>query len=317
MKGSHDVLIQNSKLRYEFTINRNITIIRGDSSTGKTTILSMLSEYITAGRSSGIYVKCDKDCRILSGIYWKSDLSVMKDSLIFIDECNDFVYSDDFARAVKTSDCYFIIITREDLPNLPYSVEEVYGLRVSNKYAGIKQCFNEMFKIYGKYPLVNTGEIDLVITEDSNSGYEFFKSIISGDKKCISAQGKSNIYNMLEERENENVLVIADGAAFGCEMEHISQLIEVGHSVALYLPESFEWLILKTKIVDGIEPILENPADFIESSRYISWERFFTDVLVEKTKGTYLQYNKKKINPVYLQEKIKNDVIKAMKPVKL
>ena len=42
MKGSYTVFIQNNKLRYEFTINRNITIIRGDSSTGKTTILNLI-----------------------------------------------------------------------------------------------------------------------------------------------------------------------------------------------------------------------------------------------------------------------------------
>lgn len=317
MKGSYTVLIQNNKLRYEFTINRNITIIRGDSSTGKTTILNMLNEYITAGRSSGIQVKCDKTCRILSGMYWKSDLSVIKDSLVFIDECNDFVYTNDFAKAVKASDCYFIIITREDLPNLPYSVNEVYGLRVSNKYAGIKQCYNEMFRLYGEYTLAAESDTNVIIVEDSNSGYDFFKNIAAENKICISAQGKSNIYRMLQERETEKILVIADGAAFGCEMEHIYQLIESGNNIALYLPESFEWLVLKSGVIEGMEAILDKPGDFIESSQYVSWERFFTDILVQKTKGTYLQYSKKKINPVYLSDKIKNEIIKVMEHIKI
>ena len=39
MKGKYSILVQNNRLRYEFTIYRNITIIRGDSATGKTTLL--------------------------------------------------------------------------------------------------------------------------------------------------------------------------------------------------------------------------------------------------------------------------------------
>lgn len=43
----------------------------------------------------------------------------------------------------------------------------------------------------------------------------------------------------------------------------------------------------------------------------------FTDILVQKTKGTYLQYSKKKINPVYLSDKIKNEIIKVMEHIKI
>ena len=100
-------------------------------------------------------------------------------------------------------------------------------------------------------------------------------------------------------------------------MEHIHQLIESGNDIVLYLPESFEWLVLKSGVIDGAETMLDNPGNFIESSQYVSWERFFTDVLVQKTKGTYLQYSKKKINPVYLNDKIKNEIIKAMEYVKI
>lgn len=42
MKGKYSVFVQNNRLRYEFTISRNITIIRGDSATGKTTLLDLL-----------------------------------------------------------------------------------------------------------------------------------------------------------------------------------------------------------------------------------------------------------------------------------
>lgn len=54
----------------------------------------------------------------------------------------------------------------------------------------------------------------------------------------------------------------------------------------LYLPESFEWLILSSRILNDseIDKILEVPSDYIDSEKYFSWERFFTELLIEKSK---------------------------------
>lgn len=42
-----------------------------------------------------------------------------------IDEGNAFVTSNDFADAVKHSDNYFVIVTRESLPTFPYGVKDI------------------------------------------------------------------------------------------------------------------------------------------------------------------------------------------------
>ena len=65
MKGKYSVFVQNNRLRYEFTISRNITIIRGDSATGKTTLLDLLNAYDREGESSGVLVKCDVPCVVI------------------------------------------------------------------------------------------------------------------------------------------------------------------------------------------------------------------------------------------------------------
>lgn len=90
--------------------------------------------------------------------------------------------------------------------------------------------------------------------------------------------------------------MIADGAAFGPEMDRVMRLIEVKEDAALYLPESFEWLILSSGILkdNEIGLMLEEPSAYIESRKYFSWERFFTALLVEKAEGTYLAYSKKR-----------------------
>ena len=45
MKGRHHIVVETRRLKYEFDIKRNITIIQGDSASGKTTLVSLLREY--------------------------------------------------------------------------------------------------------------------------------------------------------------------------------------------------------------------------------------------------------------------------------
>ena len=317
MKGKYSVFVQNNRLRYEFTISRNITIIRGDSATGKTTLLDLLNAYDRDGESSGVLVKCDVPCVVIGGQRWEENLQFIHNSIVFIDECNRFIKSEDFAVRVKESDNYFVIVTRDDLPNLPYSVKEIYGIRESGKYAGLKQVYNEFYCLYGDVEMLELEQESLVIAEDSNAGFEFFSGLCDEKIECISANGKSNVFKALQEHREERVLVIADGAAFGCEMEKVMQLIKIGRRIALYLPESFEWLILNAGIFDDSElkAILNAPSEYVDSKEFFSWERFFTDLLVKKSRGTYLQYNKRSLNKAYLQEKVKNKIVNTMSPI--
>lgn len=318
MKGSYRVVVQNAVLRFDFTIRRNITIVKGDSATGKTTLIEMIREYYESGKASGIELKCDRICAPLSGRDWKIFLEAMHERIIFIDEGNEFVLSNEFAAAVRNSDNYFVIVTREGLPNLPYSVDEIYGIRESGKYAALKQTYNEFYRIYTSENHPLPIRPDEVIVEDSNAGYEFYQGISSGAGWTVSsALGKSNLFAKTLECKSENVLVIADGAAFGSEMERMIQLIKNKKGVALYLPESFEWIILKSGILKNkkIDEILDDPQDYIESSEYFSWERFFTKLLVERTKDSYLKYTKKEINPVYLKNGYPDKICSVMKNI--
>ena len=105
---------------------------------------------ILDGDSSGVLVKCEVPCVVIGGQRWEENLQFIHNSIVFIDECNRFIKSEDFAVRVKESDNYFVIVTRDDLPNLPYSVKEIYGIRESGKYAGLKQVYNEFYCFAGK-----------------------------------------------------------------------------------------------------------------------------------------------------------------------
>ena len=49
MKGSYWFKAKSKKVLFEFSIRRNITVIKGDSATGKTTLLHILYEYLRIG----------------------------------------------------------------------------------------------------------------------------------------------------------------------------------------------------------------------------------------------------------------------------
>lgn len=315
MKGTYRVTIQNKKIKYDFEIRRNITVIRGDSATGKTTLVDMVREYYENGAASGVVQHCEKTCAVLEGRNWEVQLTAITDSLVFIDEGNAFVHSKAFASAIQKTDNYYIIVTREGIETLPYSVTEIYGIRNSGKYGTLKQTYNELYRIYGKNDTEKIMPPDIIITEDSNAGFQFYEAICKKDQvQCLSANGKSNIFMLLTQHNKDRVLVIADGAAFGSQMEKIMKLLYVNKHIKLYLPESFEWTILTAGLIKDAElnGILREPAKFIESSLYFSWERYFTSLLIKKTDGTYLKYSKNFLNPVYVQPTIADLIVKTM-----
>ena len=317
MKGKYHIIVQNSRVKFEFDIKRNITIVRGDSATGKTTLVSLIDTYDRLGADSGVEVSCSKRCLTVNNSNWESILNSVSECIVFIDEENTIIKSDDFARKIKDTNNYYVIITRENLPNLPYSVEEIYGIHTSGKYADMRRTYNSFYQLYSVDEQRMADKAETVIVEDSNSGYDFFNAVAADDINCISAGGKTKIKRTVMDNEGKHLLVIADGAAFGSEMGELFLYMQKHPEISLYLPESFEWLILKSGLIDGnrIADILQHTEDFLESSEYFSWERFYTKLLISETEGTYLQYSKQKLNDVYLNPNEKEAIIKAAKVI--
>ena len=79
---------------------------------------------------------------MLEGALWKEQLAGITDSIVFIDEGNTFVKAEEFAGVIQNTDNYYVIVSRESLPALPYSVEEIYGIRTSGKYGTLKQIYH-------------------------------------------------------------------------------------------------------------------------------------------------------------------------------
>lgn len=317
MKGSYHIIVQNSRVKFEFDIKRNITIVKGDSATGKTTLLSMIETYDRLGPDSGIEVSCSRRCLVVTNATWEAVLDSVHECIVFIDEENTVIKTVEFARKIRDTDNYYVIVTRENLPNLPYSVEEIYGIHNSGRYSDLRKTYNSFYRLYSLQPEIEKA-VSEVIVEDSNAGYEFFRAAVGPEVHCESAGGKSNIREMLNQKSEVSILVIADGAAFGSEIGELYLLMERRTNISLYLPESFEWIILSSGLIDGkrIEEILRHPEEYVDSQEYFSWEQFFTKLLVQETVGTYLQYSKQKLNGNYLNSKEKTALLEAAQVIR-
>ena len=319
MRGNYWFKAKSKKVLFEFSIRRNITVIKGDSATGKTTLLHILYEYLRIGKQSGYSVSTNTAYYVYIrdevGRDWKDALYPLKNTIIFIEENNDFIFTEEFASFVKKSGNYFVLVTRAPLKMLPYSIHEIYEIITDGKRTDIKESYHEFKEIYSNYPILENNKIQNVVT-----GYQFWTKALVGSK-VISSNGNANIIKQVKNLEPGDTLVIADGAAFGSLIESClsSFRAQTNRRISLWMPESFEYLILKSGVLRNEEliSILNNVSQYVESEKYESWENFFTELLITLTADGVERYSKNVLNAYYLQEwiieKIKGQMPKEIK----
>lgn len=317
MTGIHRVRISNAKVKFDFELRRNITIVRGESGTGKTTLFDMVAEHTRLHEKSGVNISSDVPCVALTDIDWKNQLRHFRNSIVFVDEGLEEISSTDFARALRKSDNYFVLFVRENLHNLPYSVNEIYRIKTSGKFHRLDPIYKSRTgHMYGTAPKLPQAVDSTLLTEDTGSGYQFFKEAAKDSgMSCEAAGSNSSIYSWMTSHKDIPVFVIADGAAFGAEMDRVIKLQNLHPGqIQVCLPESFEWLILNSGLIraDEIDNVLSNPSDFIDSAKYFSWEQFFTDFLKQQTLNTYYSYSKNRINAFYLIPENSKKIVAAI-----
>ena len=302
MIGAQVVSVSNRRANFKFEIRRSITIVKGDSGTGKTTLFDMIASHTRLGESSGVTIQCNKQCVALVDIDWENQLSSIRDSIDFIDEGARYVTSKDFATAIQKTDNYYVFFTREDLRELPYSVDEIYQIKTSGKkYHTFKRLYkagkNHVYSLASQRRIPS--QFDTLLTEDSKAGLQFYRCRFDkSEVTCKSAGNNAGVYTWIKNNPNVSVFVVADGAAFGSEIDRVLKLQAIRPSkVTICLPESFEWLLLNSGIVSHptLSSVLEDTAEYVDSTKHFTWEQFFTDYLYEITKNTIFRYAKNKL----------------------
>ena len=175
MHGEYKIRVKNSRNSYSFTLRRNLTILRGESGRGKTTLFDMIREYNRYGKESGVSISSDRELIAIEGDQWEDEILRNPGKIVIIDEDSHFIRSKDFAETVKGSDNYYLLITRNYLEQLPVSVDEIYRLfgtknkRFEKIYTEIERMYdatqNSEFKKYRKDTLANYYLQDRVVRE--------------------------------------------------------------------------------------------------------------------------------------------------------
>lgn len=317
MRGEYTLTLYNKRLKYILTLRRNVTVIRGNGGTGKTTLCSLVR--LSAIDGSGVTLKVKShsepmqsvEVLVLDTAAFKAGLiglrSTKTPTIHLIDETEPFIKSTDFARAVSQSGCYFVLITRDDLATIPCSHKEIYqlsqaiDLHTGRKYTTISAMYPEQF--YGKMP----STIQIVI-EDSNSGSQFFSSVYN-ENNVIPAGGNSNLVATVDSCKFKMPIVLLDGAAGGFYMPALIELVK-RQSACLIVLESFEYAILKSGIFSELlkDIDLDNPD--VEAASFLTWERFYTALLCAVTKDrAYCYYSKTHLNKFYLAPSVAERIL--------
>ena len=275
MKGKISFSIRNRHIAFKFDLERNITIITGDSGTGKTKLVNMVRMYASEGNASGVTLTCERPCTVLEGRDWETILNNTRQSVVFIEESTRFLPTYEFAKLLQKTDNYYVIVTREPLPQIPYSIDAIKQIVKNARKPKIEKVYkNVSVKDIAAFPY------DEIVVEDSKAGFLFFAAA-SGKRSvpCRTSNGKSNLLPELKGSKSRRILVIADAAALGSEIRELMRFKQLSSKVIdFFFPECFEWLVLKSAIFSknaDVKEILSDPIQYIESELFFSWERYF------------------------------------------
>lgn len=307
MKGIRSFSVETPSESFFITLRRQFTIIQGDSGAGKSFLYDSVSDY-NRGVNKDIILKSDTAVVTVDSIEVLKDIvDGRKERICIIDEAA-MMYTDEFFNCAKHSNVYFVLISHGDIESIPYSVKEIFYLRRFSTRNKDNLALVPEFKFDATLDF----EPDLVIVEDSNSGFDFYNLAFSCD--VVSASGKSNIPEYIKNSISKgyrNILVVADGAAFGsCAFktrESITHAKVYGARVCVFLPESFEYMVLRSSLCRRFcsQDVLDNTYNYADTKNYYSWEDFYTRYLVDKTSNDKqfskkMHYDKHKLRKYYV-----------------
>lgn len=249
--------VQDKSTIYNISLYGKYTVITGFSGIGKshliTAMLAIFALDASEGREnfkSAILSSVNAD--VITNSFrpidsftvegWLKSFSskYVSGSIICVDEDFRYLHTLSFQAAMVKFNALFVIICRDKLQYIPYGVQDIFELHLSQD--GINH-YNQHIYDYRESRSLDFSNYEELCTEDSKSGYEFFKSFLNN---VTTSNGKTNIPRMIQECQN--VVFCVDGYGFGKEFLDTMDLLkkfEYNHN-ALWIIDSFESLILQS-----------------------------------------------------------------------
>lgn len=298
MVGEHKIIIERRKLKYEITIKHKLNIFNDASGTGKSLLETMVYKHFLGAND----IKIKSDLKVRSARNEEDLVNAIEKgyNLIIFDErpfkqvCGK--NGRNIARYIKDKPVYCIFITRDiGMTSLPVDIEAVYRLE------SCIESGREVVRNVRRYNWNKDESVipDVVFTEDKKLGYEFYSHTLR-NSNVISLGGTGNITKLenfmrKQMQKGGTCFLIADGCAFGFLMPYFIREKEVYKTIngdlRLFLPPSFEYLILDCGIVPNVNKIiLKNAYYYAKIEKYMSLESFYEDYLSSVT-GKRLRKN--------------------------
>lgn len=151
MKGRHEIRVVSRKTVYRLELERKVSVIKGNSGTGKSSLIRLISEYLEFGKKSGIKINVDSSASLgvlTNSSEWEKILSSVHDTVLFVDEDVDYIYSDSFQKELWKADCYAVIVSRSGgFTGIPYSISGIYEFVTEKKD---ENTITSMYRLYGE-----------------------------------------------------------------------------------------------------------------------------------------------------------------------
>lgn len=136
MNGEVHIELSTAKIKYNLKFDRNISIIRGHSGTGKSYLCNLLSQAL-AGDETVTLNSHGIQCIVMPAVTinssttlpWDEIIAQASDTIFFIDEVCDCLHSGSFSKVIKNTSNYYVIISRRDYSDLTYSVKAIYEFK--------------------------------------------------------------------------------------------------------------------------------------------------------------------------------------------
>lgn len=308
-----ELKVSSKKYNAELYLERRITYIRGESGTGKTSLIYMIEQF--KREVSGINVECNLKLRVMGELPELEELSVVRDSVLFFDDelCSELDMGV-FSRLCPKNNLYVVVINRVDsiesgkFPKLDFAVSSI----LVSKQDGINHYFVPIssLDVGGNW---GTCRVDIVLTEDTY-GLCNMEELLG--VRCVSSNGKDNIINALDKlckQGYRNVLVCADWSAFGRNFSNFyGYCLESSINVlADFNYECFEYMLLVSNMLKDKFTFNEDDAN-----KYPSWERYFEVSLESITKGKFYKYvHGKEVRDCYTKDCLDSSCNKYIKNI--
>lgn len=312
MIESLKIRIRHKDCDMQLSLNNKITIIIGNSATGKSSIHKMLDV-----KDAKVVKKCsDNGFKVvhLNSIEsieayttikvekLSKDLRLTPKRVYIIDE-NDIRINDVIASIIKnTVNSYFIITSRSNLNKLNYDIDAVKILETRNDGITVLKNYMPTKKIDN----IPSLKLDCCVIEDKGKARVWFEALLADKVKVITAGSTDKFGNVDKvkignsgEKEKvcsevekqiingkSQVLIVFDACSFGCCLRELKSLMD-RYTDKLFILSNYkcwEYVILKSNLFkDKMSEYSLNIPEFEEA--------FYEDELYNLSSGVYTTVN--------------------------